>query len=80
MRRRSVSTRPLRAWVALGLLTVLVGCDATAGSLSTPVGEPGGACIQGADADRRADTATDPAGNAGRTHSATPAVGDTGHA
>ena len=37
MRRRSGSTWPLRAWVALGLLTVLVGCDATAGSMSTPV-------------------------------------------
>ena len=38
MRRRSASTRPLRAWVAIGLLTVLVGCDARAGSVSTPVG------------------------------------------
>ncbi len=41
MRRRSLSTRPLRALVALGLLTVLVGCDATAGSLSTPGGSQG---------------------------------------
>ncbi len=37
MRRRSGRMRPLRAWVALGLLTVLLGCDARAGSVSTSV-------------------------------------------
>lgn len=37
MRRRSVRIRPLRAWVALGLLTILLGCDAGAGSVSTSV-------------------------------------------
>jgi len=36
MRPRSASSRPLPGWIALGLLTIVAGCVANAGSLSSP--------------------------------------------
>jgi hypothetical protein len=36
MCRRSASPRPLPGWIALGLLTVVAGCVASAGSLPSP--------------------------------------------
>ena len=41
MRRRSTTPRPLLGWIALGLVTVLAGCVANAGSLDPgPSGAP----------------------------------------